>query len=65
MLPDLSVLWVIAFVLLLIVAGVTAHRESRRERPSPRPRVALRVLLAVGALWVGLAVSVASLFSGI
>lgn len=52
-----------AFLLLAGIAALAHHRARRSGRPTRGTRLALRALLAVGALWIGLALSVASLFS--
>lgn len=54
-----------AFALLLVVATIAWWRARRRDASTAQSRRVLRALLAFGAVWIGLAVSVASLFSGI
>jgi hypothetical protein len=53
-----------AFIVLAVTAAMMHRRARRSGRPVRGTRLALRALLAVGALWIGLALSVASLFSG-
>lgn len=55
----------LAYAAVLVVALVMSRRRRIAGDPSPRRRLALRALLAVGAVWIGLAITVASLFSGV
>lgn len=59
----LTLLRLAAFAILVVAASVMHRRARRGGRPTQGTRLALRALLAVGAIWIGLALSVASLFS--
>lgn len=61
----LSPLRLAGFAILLIVAAVAQRRAKAANRPVAQMRLVVRTLLAGGAVWIGLALTVASLFSGI
>lgn len=61
----LSPLRLLGFALLVIVAAVAQRRAKAANRPVAPLRLVVRTLLAGGAVWIGLALTVASLFSGI
>lgn len=61
----LSPLRLLAVAVLVLAAALTLRRARRANASTTRMRLALRSLLAVAAIWVGLAVTIASLYSGI
>jgi len=58
----LSLLRLLVFAVLLVVAARVMRRNGT---PAANARLALRSILALAAIWVGLAVTIASLYSGI
>lgn len=61
----LSLLRLLGFAVLVVIAAVMQRRAKAAHRPSAQMRLVMRTLLAGGAVWIGLALTVASLFSGI